>query len=308
MRGNAGLASAMSLCVALVLGASGGGRAEGAAPVFSDTGPDADDYGKADGYPVGNPSVTSDLRYLVGTYSHFDQTVPAHVVPRAPTPWSFRRAAAEPEITYDFRNGHYAIADYLRRNPTTGLLIAKDDTILFEHYQYARTDRDRFLSQSMAKTITSMLIGIAIDDGAIKSVDDPVSTYVPGLGDAEYGNTPLRALLHMSSGVEFREVYDGRDDIAKLSRELFVPTGRSTVSSVAQFNTRLRPPGTAWHYASIETEVLGLVLRAATGKPVADYLAEKIWQPIGTEANASWAVDATGQEVTYCCFNAVLRD
>jgi CubicO group peptidase (beta-lactamase class C family) len=308
MRPNAYLAPALSLAAALVLSAPGGARAEGADPVFSDTGPDADDYGKADGFPVGNASVTGQTRYLVGTYSHFDETVPAHVVARAPTPWSFRRAAAEPEISYNFRTSHYAIEDYLRRNPATGLLIAKDDTIVYEHYQYARTDRDRFLSQSMAKTITSMLIGIAVSEGAIKSIDDAVALYLPDLAVTEYGKTPLRALLHMSSGVEFREVYDGKDDIAKLGRDLFVPTGKSALASVAQFNTRLAPPGTVWHYASVETEILGLVLRAATGKPVADYLGEKIWRPIGTEADASWAVDGTGQEVTFCCFNAVLRD
>jgi CubicO group peptidase (beta-lactamase class C family) len=71
---------------------------------------------------------------------------------------------------------------------------------------------------------------------------------------------------------------------------------------------RAEPPGTKWHYASVETEVLGLVLRAAIRRPITDYLREKIWQPIGTEANASWAVDGSGQEVTFCCFNAVLRD
>jgi len=114
----------------------------------------------------------------------------------------------------------------------------------------------------------------------------------------------------MSSGVAFREVYDGKDDIAQLGRDLFGfgPRGRSAAASVAQFNTRAAPPGTVWHYASIETEILGLVLRAATGVPISDYLRDKIWQPIGTEADASWAIDINGQEVTFCCFNAVLRD
>jgi CubicO group peptidase (beta-lactamase class C family) len=84
--------------------------------------------------------------------------------------------------------------------------------------------------------------------------------------------------------------------------------GKDPVLSVAQFNTRVAPPGTRFHYASVETEILGLILRAVTGKAVADYLSEKIWQPIGTERDASWAIDGTGQEVTYCCFNAVLRD
>ncbi|MDE2378242.1 serine hydrolase, partial [Bradyrhizobium sp.] len=143
---------------------------------------------------------------------------------------------------------------------------------------------------------------------AIKSIDDEVATYVPSLAGTEYGRTPIRALLHMSSGVDFKEIYDGQDDIARLGRDLFVRPGKAAAVSLAQFNTRIAPPDTRWHYASAETEVLGLVLRAATGKPVADYLSEKIWRQIGTEADATWAIDGTGQEVTFCCFNAVLRD
>jgi CubicO group peptidase (beta-lactamase class C family) len=160
----------------------------------------------------------------------------------------------------------------------------------------------------MAKTITAMLMGVAVSEGKITSIDDPVSAYVPGLAVTEYGKTPIRDLLHMSSGVAFTEDYDGHDDIAQLGRDLFSEPGKDPIASVAQFNTRIAPPGTKWHYAGVETEILGLVLRAATGEPVADYLQDRIWQAIGTEADASWATDGTGQEVAFCCFNAVLRD
>jgi CubicO group peptidase (beta-lactamase class C family) len=112
----------------------------------------------------------------------------------------------------------------------------------------------------------------------------------------------------MSSGVAFSEIYDGQDDIARLARDLFLESGKDPVASVAQFNTRAVPPGTKWHYASVETEILGLVLRSATGQPVADYLHARIWDAIGTEADAAWAVDGTGQEIAFCCFNATLRD
>jgi CubicO group peptidase (beta-lactamase class C family) len=250
--------------------AGAGGAAPG--PVFSDTGPDAAEYGAAAGFAPGSLVTASQIEHLVATYSHFDGLVKSRPVRRAATPWRFKRAA-EPAITYTFRSEPRTIADYLGHHPTTGLLIAKDDTILYEHYQYARTDHDRFVSQSMAKTITSMLIGIAVSEGKIKSINDPVSAYVTGLANTEYGNTPIRDLLHMSSGVAFSETYDGQDDIAKL-----------------------------------ETEILGLVLRAATGQPVADYLHDRIWDAIGTEADASWAIDSTGQETTFCCFNATLRD
>jgi CubicO group peptidase (beta-lactamase class C family) len=276
-------------------------------PVFSDTGPDAAAYGAAAGFPVGTRATASQLENLVGTYSHFGEIFPSRQVRRATTPWLFKRAP-EPAISYKFGPEWRSIADYLRHNPTTGLLIAKDDTILYEHYQYARTDRDRFLSQSMAKTITSMLIGIAVSEGRIKSIDDPVSAYVPGLANAEYGKTSIRDLLHMASGIAFTENYDGQDDIARLSRDLFGEPGKDPVASVAQFNTRATPPGTKWHYAGIETEILGLVLRSATGQPVADYLRDRIWDPIGAEADAAWAVDGTGQEIAFCCFNATLRD
>ena len=108
------------------------------------------------------------------------------------------------------------LEDYLRRNPTTSLLVARGGTILFEHYQYDRTDTDRFLSYSMAKTVTGMLIGIAVREGAIRSVDQPAADYVPELAGTEYGGTSVRNLLRMASGVAFRETYDGTDDATKL--------------------------------------------------------------------------------------------
>ncbi len=276
-------------------------------PAFSDTGPDAAVYGAAAGFPLGTRLTASRPENLVAVYSHFDELFPSRAVRHAATPFLFKRAT-QPKISYKFKSEQLSIEDYLGRHPTTGLLIAKDDTILYEHYQYARTDHDRFLSQSMAKTITAMLIGIAVAEGKIKSIDELVSIYVPGLANTEYGKTAIRDLLHMSSGVAFVENYDFNDDIAKLGRALFGASKEDPVVSVAQFNTRIAPPGTKWHYASAETEILGLVLRAAVGMPVADYLGDRIWQQIGTEADASWAIDGTGQEVAFCCFNATLRD
>ncbi|MCK1720414.1 serine hydrolase [Bradyrhizobium sp. 141] len=281
--------------------------ASAAGPVFSDSGPDAAAYGAALGYPVGTRGTATERDKLVGVYSHFDELYRSRPIRRAATPWQFKRAP-EPTIAYSFGPDRLTIADYLKRNPVTGLLIARDDTILYEHYQYARTDRDRFLSQSMAKTMVAMLVGIAISEGRIKSIDDLVSTYVSGLAGTEYGNTSIRALLNMASGVEFSEVYDGHDDIARLGRALFVGEAKDPAAIIAQFNTRGAPPNTKWHYASVETEILGLVLRSATATSVADYLHDRIWNAIGTEADASWAIDGSGQEIAFCCVNATLRD
>jgi len=286
--------------------------AEEVGPIFSSTGPNAEFYGAAAGYPVpnaakarwqGNPWQPGDR---VGAFTHIDEIYPTRQVKRAAIPWAFKRAPAE--LSDSFRAD---VTGYLARNPVTGLLIAKDDQILFEHYQYRRTDRDRFVSQSMVKSITGLLTGIAISEGAIKSVDDTAETYVPGFRGSEYGRTPIRDLLHMSSGVDFGEEAEGGRDLNRLWKDMVAGawiSGKGTVNSIIQFNHRIAPPGTRFHYASIEPDALGVVLRNATGKSLSDYLQEKIWQPIGAEADARWLLDAEGLELAHFGFNAVLRD
>ena len=211
-------------------------------------------------------------------------------------------------VRYEYQGQTFTLDDYLARNPATGLLVARGDTILVERYQYARHDRHRFTSWSMAKTVTAMLIGIAIAEGRIRSVDDPAAAYVPALADTEYGRTSLRHLLQMSSGVRFIEEHTGKDDVSRLADNTFRQVGSGGVEAVTPFNVRAAPSGTRFYYASVETQVLGLVLRNAVGRPVADYLQEKIWEPMGAEADATWLIDRAGQEATFCCINAVLRD
>jgi CubicO group peptidase (beta-lactamase class C family) len=278
------------------------------APRFAPDGPDAEEYGASDGFPTGDRTTFFRIPFLVGSHSHLDQVFESRLVRRAETPSRLARVASEPVIQYYYQGAAASLDQYLARNPTTGLLVARGDTILIERYQYGRNDRQRFTSWSMAKTVTSMLVGIAIAEGRIRSVDDPAAAYVPGLADTEYGRTSLRHLLQMSSGVRFVENYSGRDDVARLAADTFLQTGPGGVEAVTPFNERAVPAGTKFSYASVETQVLGLVLRNAVGRPVAEYLSEKIWRPMGAEADATWLVDRAGQESTYCCINAVLRD
>jgi CubicO group peptidase (beta-lactamase class C family) len=278
-------------------------------PVFSPTGPDAAAYGAAGGYPVGGRTAGLAQAVMVGSYSHYDRIWPSRSIARAAMPAVLQRAAQEIALTYSLHGTEHSLDDYLAHNPITGLLIARDDTILFERYQYGRTDQDRLLSQSMAKTIVSMLIGIAIDEGRIHSVDDLAETYVPELAGTAFGQTSLRALLHMASGVGFREDYvDPSADNFALNRMLFGQSGFDAAHAVALFNTREHPPDTHFNYGGVQTEVLGLVLTRAVGMPMSAYLQSRVWQPMGAEANAIWTVDHGGQEVAYCCFSAVLRD
>ncbi len=285
-----------------------GGLPSEPGPRFNTSGPHAAEFGAADGYPKGSRTTFYDVDTSVGSHSRLDEIFPSRLVHRAQAPSRLARAP-EPRITWRFDDRDLTLDDYLARQPATGLLIARGDTILVERYQYARTEHDRFTSWSMAKTVTSMLIGIAIAEGYIRSVDDPAAAYLPELAGTEYGRTPLRSLLQMSSGVRFREEYaSSSGDVARLVLATYLRRGPGGVSAVTQFNQRLAPPGRRSAYSWAETQVLGLVLRAATGRPLAEYLETKIWQPMGAEADASWLIDNAGQEAAFCCLNAVLRD
>jgi CubicO group peptidase (beta-lactamase class C family) len=284
-------------------------------PRFNPGGPDAEQFGQAAGYPVPDPSTAWmqgnpwEPRLRVGAFSHLDRFYPTRTVARPAAPWSFKYGDAS--LRYGWQGQPSSVDDYLARNPVTGLLIARDDTILVERYQYARSDHDRLVSQSMVKSITGMLVGLAVADGAIRSVDDPVETYAPGFGGSEYGKTPLRALLHMASGVEFGEERDGGRDLNRLWIDLVAGGGfgkKDAIAAITQFNHRIAPPGTRFFYASIEPDVLGQVLRNVLHRPLSEVFAERIWQPIGAESDAMWMLDAEGMELPHFGFNAVLRD
>lgn len=287
--------------LATLFATAGGGRAH------AEPGPQADLYGAREGYPVpprlaaqreGNPWPP---KYRVGAFSHLDQIYPTRTVSAAAEPWAFKRGEL----------GEQALmAEYLAGHPVTGLLVAHDDRLLFEQYQYDRTARDRIVAQSMVKSITGLLVGLAIADGAIRSVDDLPEKYVPGLKGSEFGRTPIRDLLHMSSGIEFGEERNEGRDLNRLWLGAVAGRGpgRGTIGSILQFNHRIAPPGTRYSYASIEPDVLAMVLKQTIGKTASAYLQERIWQPIGTESEATWMLDAEGYELGHFGFSAVLRD
>ncbi len=211
-------------------------------------------------------------------------------------------------LIYEVAGSRIPLDHYLDRHPVTGFLVAKGDTILLERYQYSRTDRDRFACYSMAKTIVGLLVGIALEEGAIGSIRDPAEAYVPALEGTEYGRTPIKALLQMSSGVSFRETYDGTDDSTTLTDFMLEQHPGGGLEALKRFNTRYAPPGERFSYSSAETLVLSLVLGRATRMSLSEYTRHKLWEPLGAEANATWLVDATGHELAFAWFNAVLRD
>lgn len=293
-----------ALCGAVALAA----RAE---PGFAPDGPQAAAYGQALGYPVPPPGTKREglkQEHYVGLHSHYDQFRPMREVPTSATPSPLSRAPGSLDLTYQHEGRTHTLADYLRRHPVTGLLIARDTDILFEHYQYGRRDSDRFLSHSLAKTITGLLAGAALEDRAIRSLDDPVSAYVPELAGTAYGATPVHALLPMASGIGFRETYQPDDDVRRLIDGLIGPTAMGAVAAVRQFDSRVAEPGRVFHYSSADSQVLGMVISRAVGMPLPEYFSRRLWAPLGAEANAAWDADAAGDALSFCCVVARLRD
>jgi CubicO group peptidase (beta-lactamase class C family) len=275
--------------------------------------PDEEILGKAEGYPVcrlDDANLGPD-RCLVGLFSRFDEVYPARKVARAGPVHQLARAAVEPAISYVMPDGrHWGVDDFLGNNRTMGLLILQGDRILVERYQYDRKAEQRFHSQSMAKTVVAMLVGIALQEGKIHSIDELAQDYAPALADSPYGKTSLRHLLTMSSGVKYNETYQPGDDNQILTARSYKQQSAGGADVLAPFAARERevPAGTRFYYASSETVTLALALRAAVGVPLADYLSEKVWKPMGAEADASWLIDAAGFEVGFVGLNVTLRD
>jgi CubicO group peptidase (beta-lactamase class C family) len=273
--------------------------------------PDEAALNKAGGYPIGNNANGSWYLtpYRVGSWSALDKVagMPVRTVARGGPVMPLPAAQQPAAIKYRYRNLGYTLDEYLERQRVTGLLIIKNGEIVAERYRYGRTDDARFLSFSMAKSVTSLLVGIAVSKGVIASLDDPAEKYAKDLAGSPYGATTVRQLLRMSSGLTFTERYDGRDDIARLSRA--ATTGKPTAVEVLRSITdRHDPAGQKFVYASAESEVLGLVLAGASGRTVADLTSEWLWQPLGAERDAFWGLTHEGQERTSAIFNASLRD
>lgn len=280
-----------------------------AAPVRAE--PDEERLGKSQNYPLGNAASWYFNPYRVGAWSALDKVpgVRTRVVARGDQASALPRAAQPPAISYRYRNIGYTLADYLERQRATGLLVLRNGEIVAEHYRYGRKDDARFLSFSMAKSVTSLLVGQAQARGLIASLDDRADKYVTALAGSPYGATTLRQLLRMSSGLTFTERYDGTDDIARLSRAGAGAPGAGTPLDVLRSITdRHSPAGEKFVCASAETDVLGRVLVAATGKNMAELTSEWLWKPMGAEHDAFWRLSADGQEQSHGAFNASLRD
>lgn len=197
---------------------------------------------------------------------------------------------------------------YMNGQHSAALLVLHDGKLRLERYGLGFDGSGRWTSFSVAKSFTSTLVGAAVKDGFIQSLDDKVSVYIPELQGSAYADVSVRQLLTMTSGVQWNEDYaDPNSDVAKFNNHQ-PQDGMETLVSYMRQLPRAAPPGTRWLYSTGETNLVGTLVQRATQKPLASYLAEKVWGPAGMEQPATWLLSKTGKEIGGCCVQASPRD
>jgi CubicO group peptidase (beta-lactamase class C family) len=197
---------------------------------------------------------------------------------------------------------------YMKAQRTAGLVILQDGKVRMEKYGLDFTAQGKWTSFSVAKSFTSTLVGAAIKDGYIKSIDDKVSAYIPDLKGSAYDDVTIKQLLTMTSGVKWNEDYeDPKSDVALFNTHK-AENGMDVTVSYMRKLPREAPAGTKWVYKTGETNLIGVLVSSATKKTLSSYLSEKVWAPFGMEQDATWLLGSTGHEISGCCIQASTRD
>jgi CubicO group peptidase (beta-lactamase class C family) len=246
----------------------------------------------------------------INTFRNIDRLFPTRTVPRSAKPYPLPPAPA-PLGAVNFSEGvkRYDLDDYLELNRVAGLLVLKDGRIKLEKYRFGNSERTRWMSMSIAKSITSTLVGAALKQGYIAALSDPVTKYVPTLRGSAYEGVSVRDVLMMTSGVRWDETYtDPRSDRRRLLEAQISQVPGSTMGVMTSL-PRAAAPGTVNNYNTGETQVAGEIVRSAVRRPLATYLSERIWSRFGMEADAKWWLDSKdGHEIGGSGFSATLRD
>lgn len=246
------------------------------------------------------------------SFRSMDRIFTTRAVPRSGPVWELPRAEHALDFTYSWQGQQHAATDILDRTFTNALLVIKDGRIVSETYRNGSDQSSRFIAWSMTKSINSLLVGCALADGSIDSLDTPISNYLPELRGGGYENVSIRHVMQMRSGVDYEERYDFANPGRAASNHI-----NALVKNVARFADvartlpRIHPPGEHFQYKTIDTAVLGWLVERATGGTVADYTARCVWGPLGAESDGFYIMDGTpgtGREFSGAGFNARLRD
>ena len=244
----------------------------------------------------------------VAGYRNMNKLRPSRKIPAGGTVLGLPEELVElggVEINIDDQS--LTVDEYFVRQNVAGLLVIKDGNIVYERYGLGNTEDSLWVAFSVAKSVTSMLVGAAIQDGYIKSVDEKVTDYLPRLKNSAYDQSSIRNILQMSSGVQWDEDYaDPESDIGIMARDA---PDTLQLYEYLRHKPRDAVPGEVFNYNTAETNLVGTLLRSAIGNNLATYLSEKIWVPFGMESEANWMLsEPGGGEFGGCCINATLRD
>lgn len=272
--------------------------ADGKAP-FVDPVTDPDNFGAPEKFLFWTPEQQ------VAGYRNIDRILPTRKIRAGDDPLELPDSPVDlADVVVRTDADSMTVDEYFVRQNVAGLLVLKDGEIAYERYGLGNSRESRWISFSVTKSVVSMLVGAAIRDGYIESVDEKVSDYLPRLKGTPYDDSNLRNILQMSSGVEWNEDYaDPASDVNSASWQ-----------TVALYNylgakQRNAPPGQEFNYNTAETNLVGTLLRSAIGNNLSTYLEEKIWQPFGMESDAYWSLtEPGGGEFGGCCISATLRD
>jgi len=247
----------------------------------------------------------------VRTYSNTELIFPTRIIKAGNKP-SALPLSDKPLTSLQFKSEGktYDLPDFVALNRMVGLLVIKDGKIAYEHYDFGITANTRWMSMSVAKSFVSTLVGAAVKDGFISSINDPVTKYLPQLAGSAYEGVSVRDVLMMASGVKWDETYtDPASDRRKLLELQIASNKQGAIFEVMKTLSKASDPGKNFNYSTGETVLIGEIVQAATKMPLADYLSKKIWIPIGMQANGLWWLDSPGgHEVGGSGILAVLRD
>jgi CubicO group peptidase (beta-lactamase class C family) len=240
-------------------------------------------------------------------FSRMEKLLPHRIVPAGrkvrPLP-----AGAPLSVRLAGQGGGETLDAYMAADHMVGLLVVQDGRVRLEKYAPSLSPTGHWATFSITKSLTSTLYGAALKDGAIRSLDDKVSAYLPEMAGSAYDGVSIRQLLTMTSGVKWSENYtDPNSEVARMYATPPDP-GLDPIVSFMRHLPRVAEPGTVWNYKTGETDLAGILLARATGKTLSAYLAEKLWQPYGMEQDGVWMIDGSGHEPGGCCFSAALRD
>lgn len=231
-------------------------------------------------------------------------------VRRAGPPSALTKSAG-PALRPEFKKAGITVAldEYFTRNRVAGLLVLRGDTVLLERYGFGADAGSRFVSQSIGKSVVSILVGAAVARGKIAGVNEPVTKYLPELVESGYRNVTIKQVLQMATGVDYSEDYrDSTSGAARIGAALI--TGRPAFD---EFVRSMKPttvaPGTRFQYQSVNTQLLGMLIERVTGMTLARWAEEVLWSQLGADSDAFFyqAKDQPGT-CAFACFNATLRD